>query len=250
MSHVYITGDTHGDFGHVERFCKRWNTTKDDLLIVLGDNGVNYWGPHRDKKLKALLEELPISFFFIKGNHDQRPSKKLYQLSMVVHPNIRGFAYIETEFPNLMFSEMYGYYTFLCNTKRIDSYVLGGAYSADKYYRLEMQAMGHTGYRWFPDEQMTGKEMESAFESITTLNTYHPYIILSHTCPLKYIPHDMCSPLFDPSTVDTTMEQWMDKVDEAVNYDRWFCGHWHTDRTIDKMRFMFHDIIDLEEATR
>ena len=47
-------------------------------MIVLGDNGVNYWGGKRDKALKKKLEALPITFMMIRGNHDQRPSKKIY----------------------------------------------------------------------------------------------------------------------------------------------------------------------------
>jgi len=36
-----ITGDTHGDFGRVESMCALADTTKDDLLIILGDVGIN-----------------------------------------------------------------------------------------------------------------------------------------------------------------------------------------------------------------
>ena len=214
---------------------------------MLGDNGVNYWGPHRDKKLKNYLASLPISFFFIKGNHDQRPSEKLYSLRMSTHPLVRGFAYLEPEYPSLMFSEMYALYGFCCDNHIINAYVLGGAYSADKWYRLEMQAMGHSGYRWFPDEQMTQKEMDEAYSILSNPMDYMPPdVILSHTCPFKYIPRDMFMPIIDQSTVDDTMERWMDKVADNAIYSKWYCGHWHTDRTIDKMRFMFHDIIELK----
>ena len=48
---VYITGDTHGDFTRIEKFCHDFKTTKEDYLIILGDAGINYWG-ESDKKLK------------------------------------------------------------------------------------------------------------------------------------------------------------------------------------------------------
>lgn len=70
---IYITGDTHGDFRNVERFCKKMQTSKDDVLIILGDAGINYYGPEQDKRKKKYLESLPITIFAIHGNHEMRP---------------------------------------------------------------------------------------------------------------------------------------------------------------------------------
>ena len=42
MSYVYITGDKHGNYHDVAWFSSFNQTTKDDVLIILGDNGVNY----------------------------------------------------------------------------------------------------------------------------------------------------------------------------------------------------------------
>ena len=39
---IYITGDTHGDFRHIERFCYEQETAIDDVFILLGDSGINY----------------------------------------------------------------------------------------------------------------------------------------------------------------------------------------------------------------
>jgi len=244
MPHVFVTGDKHGDYKDVERWCLKWNTSKDDLLVVLGDNGVNYWGPHRDKKLKNYLSALPITFFMIKGNHDQRPSTKLYHISDEVHPLVKGPCYVEPDYPSLLFSAMYGGYEFLCSDLWKKAFVLGGAYSADKWYRLEMQALGHSGYRWFADEQMNNWEMK---EASSMIHAFEPDFVLSHTCPFRYIPRDMFLPMVDQSTVDDTMEHWMDIVEDEVPYQKWYCGHWHTDRTVDQMRYMYHDIILLGE---
>ena len=49
---IYITGDTHGDFRNVARFCKKMQTSKDDVLIILGDAGINYYGSEQDKRKK------------------------------------------------------------------------------------------------------------------------------------------------------------------------------------------------------
>lgn len=162
---------------------------------------------------------------------------------MSTHPAMHGFVWVEKEYPSLMFSEMFGSYRFFNADKIIDAFVLGGAYSADKWYRLEMQALGHGGYRWFADEQMTETEMNNA---LTVMKIIKSDVVLSHTCPFKYIPRDMFLSQIDQSTVDDTMEHWMDTVEESVPYEKWYCGHWHTDRSVDKMRFMYHDIIEVE----
>lgn len=37
---------------------------------------------------------------------------------------------------------------------------------------------------------------------------------------------------------------WFEKNERVFKYKYWYCGHYHTNKTIDKMRFLFGDIID------
>jgi len=74
------------------------------------------------------------------------------------------------------------------------------------------------------------------------LNKYsgkHIDIILSHTCPLKYEPTEVFMKGVDQSRVDKSMEIFLDKVEENIHYDKWYCGHFHTEKQIDKLEFMF-----------
>ena len=52
---IYVTGDTHRDFSRIKQFCKEHNTTQDDIMIVLGDNGINYYGNDVDTWFKQSL---------------------------------------------------------------------------------------------------------------------------------------------------------------------------------------------------
>ena len=61
---IYITGDTHGDFSRVRKFYEAFQTTKDDILIVLRDAGINYYGSG-DRLQKKKLQKLPITLFCI-----------------------------------------------------------------------------------------------------------------------------------------------------------------------------------------
>lgn len=40
---IYITGDTHGKFGRIYNFCEKEGTAREDIMIILGDAGINYF---------------------------------------------------------------------------------------------------------------------------------------------------------------------------------------------------------------
>ena len=73
-------------------------------------------------------------------------------------------------------------------------------------------------------------------------------IVLSHTCPLKYEPVEVFIGGIDQSTVDKSTEQWLDAVEDKISYRKWYCGHYHTEKTIDRMQFMFEGIVELNSG--
>ena len=46
--YIYITGDKHGDFREILYFCYENKTTLNDIMIILGDAGINYYADERD----------------------------------------------------------------------------------------------------------------------------------------------------------------------------------------------------------
>lgn len=54
-------------------------------------------------------------------------------------------------------------------------------------------------------------------------------------------------PFVDQSTVDTSTEQWLDEIEHKLHYGRWYAGHFHTTKTVDKLRIMYHDYARLGE---
>ena len=50
---TYITGDTHGDFSRFPPFCERFQTDRNDIMIILGDAGLNYFEDYRNCRGKA-----------------------------------------------------------------------------------------------------------------------------------------------------------------------------------------------------
>lgn len=229
---IYITGDTHGSFKRIVDFCNENNTSKDDILIILGDAGINYYMDWRDDELKNKLSELPITLFCIHGNHEQRPSE-LTKYSLVSFKG--GQAYHDPTHPNIYFAkdgEVFNFYGKRC-------LVVGGAYSVDKQYRTLR------GLNWWSNEQPS-EETKQYVEQVCSEHNWDFDAILTHTCPLKYEPVETFLPMIDQSTVDKSTEEWLDKIEDEVDYDKWYCGHYHTDKVIDNMRFLYKDIIELE----
>ena len=65
-------------------------------------------------------------------------------------------------------------------------------------------------------------------------------LVLTHTCPTRYVPTEAFLPGLDQSTVDHSTEEWLDTIAERLDYDHWFCGHWHIDKKLKSFSFLMH----------
>lgn len=70
----YITGDTHGDFSRYLAFADKIQPTEQDVMIVLGDAGLNYYTGEKDAVRKRFVNSFPFTTFCIHGNHEMRPA--------------------------------------------------------------------------------------------------------------------------------------------------------------------------------
>ena len=227
---VYITGDLHGDFARLNKIVKKEirTSSKSDVLIVLGDSGFNYYENDYDRDFKRLAQELPITIFCIHGNHEQRPSEipSYHETEF-----LGGKVWAELNYPNILFAKDGEIYDF--NGK--STIVIGGAYSVDKYYRLIR------GAKWWSNEQPSEKIKEYVEQQLDNINWNVDYV-LSHTGPKKYEPVEFFLPMVDQDAVDKTTEEWLDNIEEKLNYEAWYFGHYHCDKSIDKMRIMYRDV--------
>lgn len=224
----YITGDTHRDFGRIEDFCARINPAPEDVMIILGDAGINYYGGWRDQDLKRRLTALPLTLFSIHGNHEQRPGKIASYHTALWNG---GEVYVEDEFPNLLFAADGSYFSL----DGVQTFVMGGAYSVDKDIRLARN------WGWWPDEQPDDEARQWAEQQLEK-HGWHTDIVLTHTTPLRYEPVEVFMSCVDQSRVDKSTEEWLDTIEQRLAYKRWYCGHYHTEKTIDRMTFMFESI--------
>lgn len=223
---VYFTGDIHGRPWDILFSCRCYELTTDDTLVLLGDVGANYHGDDEDDiNVKKPLSGVAPTILCIHGNHEMRPcTVPGYEL----REWNGGKVWAQEKYPRLLFAEDGEIYTI----NGLRYIAIGGAYSVDKYYRLMR------GLQWFPDEQPDAKTKAHIEEQLRNNSVD---VILSHTCPFKYIPREMFLGEIDQSAVDDSMERWLDRIEENTPYKAWFCGHWHTNKRIDRMHFLFHD---------
>lgn len=241
---IYVMGDIHGSFKPIRDFHLRHNTNKeynevDKTMILLGDAGLNFFFNHRDEEFKKKLGKYPFTYFVVRGNHEERPSicaennpdkwhrEPFWGWRVWVendYPYIKyaedfvalyfipaGIEYVEPEDPTQDDIEVPIYYRTL---------VIPGAYSVDKYKRLQ------AGWSWFPQEQLNESEMLAGKALLEPFN-WKCDLVLSHTCPIIYEPTDLFLSVVDQSMVDKSMERYLGEIEYKLDYKTWLWGHYH-----------------------
>lgn len=236
---IYLLGDVHGDWRKITYLCK--HLTKNDIVIQLGDHGINYYGTGQDDHLKKKIAKLNCTFIFITGNHDRRAEHfKNYSLVDIdIKDTIKGKFYYNGHYPNQYFCPMYSLFE-VCKKTFLN---ISGSYSVDKYYRIM------NGWNWFEDEQLSINEQNDILEKIEIDNVWkNPDYVLTHTCPLRYQPTHLFLNGIDQSKVDITMEKFLNIIEKKINYKHWVLGHYHaTERLWEKGLMLFEDLISLKE---
>lgn len=182
--------------------------------------------------MKARLSRLPITLFCIHGNHEQRPEEITGYEEIEWHG---GLVWQEPECPNLLFACDGEIYEF--GSKK--ALVIGGAYSVDKFSRLA------SGAPWFDNEQpddVTRERVENALERRHWRVNY----VFSHTVPLHAMPRHAFLPGLDQSQVDNFTEKWLQIIEDRLDYDGWYAGHFHVTESLGNICLLFEDYEELE----
>lgn len=230
---VYVTGDVHGYYGRLVRFCESLPApTQDDVLVVLGDAGVNFWLDDHDLPMKQALGNLPLTVLCVHGNHEARPHPA-YGYREVAWRG--GSVYVDDRFPSLLFAKDGSVFELDCGS----CLVAGGAYSVDKRFRLS------DGRRWFADEQ-PGPDERLAVEQACIDTAWKVDYVFSHTSPLGYRPTEAFMASIRQNEVDTGTEEWLQYLERSLEYECWFCGHFHINkRAPQNMWVLFKQVVSL-----
>lgn len=222
---VILTGDIHGNIKPVIEFIDEQELSSNDVIILLGDAGLNFWGNRNgDMQNKKLLNDKGVQILCVHGNHEIRPERIVSYHETEWHG---GIVFQEKSFPNLHFAKDGEVYD-LDGKKAI---AIGGAYSVDKQYRLNTD-----GY-WWADEQPSAEIKKRVEKKLSEYN-WKIDLVLSHTCPAKYTPMESFITGISQNEIDHSTEEWLDFIEDQLQYDAWYCGHWHINKRIDKMHFL------------
>jgi 3-oxoacid CoA-transferase subunit A len=247
MNQVYLMADIHGDWRPVRDFLNRIDNKYDntDTIIILGDAGLNFFFNHRDENTKTKLNKLGINLFIIRGNHEERPEicAIKYPEQWHIEEYFGNKVWVENDYPYIKYAwdkpAMY-------NINGYTTMVLPGAYSVDKYRRLQM------GWSWFETEQLEEWEMSIGRETLENYG-YKCDLVLSHTCPIIYEPTDLFLSVVDQSMVDKAMERYLGEIEYNLDYKAWCWGHYHTHREYPspdgrRRLMLMHDVVRLENV--
>ncbi|MBO5778969.1 MAG: metallophosphoesterase [Clostridia bacterium] len=224
----HFTGDTHGS---EDRFLllasqgeKNW--TEDDYLMISGDFGYLFLNNKRENVFLDMLEKKPYTICFCDGNHENFPAIYSYPEEIWNGGKIHR---IRKNVIHLMRGQVY---TIAGKT----IFTMGGAYSIDKFMRIE-------GRSWWKEELPNNDEYREATRNLEACG-YKVDYILTHTMPTQMIT----SRLFKiPDPHDAELTGFLDWINETVEYEMWFCGHWHEDRPIsDKIRALYYDVVEIQ----
>lgn len=214
---IYFISDLHGGefMAGLEKYVSV--AQKDDLLVILGDIGINFEKTEENRRFTEYFESLDINVAFLDGNHENHPyiasfpedtwcGAKVHRISKNIVHLIRGNVY-EIEGKSFL--------------------VMGGCKSSPKWKEMGL---------WFEGEEPSDAELSLAYYNLEKYGGKIDYI-LTH----KYFRERP-----EPSP-RLTLEGLQNYIDDNVTYRHWYSGHWHDTRYFDaKHTFVFDEPIKLE----
>lgn len=227
---VYVTGDTHGDMDihklNMDNWFEQKDLTPNDLLIILGDFGL-FWSniPTKEEKfwLKWLLNK-PCQIAFLDGNHENHQLINSFPTTEKWGGQVHEcFKHNGKTLYHLMRGEVY-----MIDGRSI--FVMGGAYSIDKYHRTE-------GLSWWPEEIPSSAEWNNADANLWEHYNKVDYV-LAHTAPrsilvnMGYI-HERISSMYgsgyESHKWDCSVSKMFDNLLPTIEFKEWHFGHFHRD---------------------
>lgn len=226
---VFVTGDIHGGFDLDP--VRRWDRTvghtltRDDFLVVAGDFGYPWDFSDEEAEQARWLETRAYTVLFVDGNHecfDWWAGQPREEWRGGVIQRLRPHSPVRR----------------LCRGEVFDLggssvFTLGGATSPDRDLRVE-------GVDWWPDELPGDDELAHARETLDACDWHVDYVI-THTCPSGLLAKALYpSPNWRHPDRDR-LTDFLDEVDARLTYKRWYFGHFHADRDVDKRHTLLFD---------
>ncbi|HFS82385.1 MAG TPA: metallophosphatase family protein [Epsilonproteobacteria bacterium] len=230
MSHkIFVCGDTHGLPYDTEKlnsrnFLEQKNLTKDDVVIQLGDFGWVWHPIGTNKEQEYWLDWLAgkkYTLAVVLGNHENYTIIETLPTTMKWNNEVKV---LERKNGSIYFLKRGAIYSI--NNKEI--LTIGGAISTDKSQRA-------IDISWWAQEELSSTEREACLNEISLSNKVFDYV-LTHTCPSRLVENFSK----DPLRVQDSVAQFLDHVDEQIEFKQWHFGHFHKDKSIHNEKYRCH----------
>lgn len=229
MARNFVCGDIHLPFDIHKLSNKKWplgkTLSKKDVLIQLGDfGGIWYQDGENDEQEYWLdwLAEKQYTTAVVLGNHEN------YDLIEKL-PQIKKWSgtvkVIKRQTGDIFILERGAAY--IINGQKI--LTIGGAFSVDKSSRTP-------GVSWWPQEDITPEEINNCWAVVDKYDRVFDFI-LTHTCPSRLISSFIhLSALNSGRVFNDRTAQFLDDIDNAIEFQEWHFGHMHTDYRLESNR--------------
>lgn len=253
MNRIFITGDLHGLASNFIFRLNQYieNPTEEDILICVGDVGLEY-GNQIQGALKKAMKKFPGKIYVMRGNHDNRywrDHTRVNQENLIMpvsnwhydNPQCPMFL-IQNKYPNIFYIRDEGG---IYNIEDKTFLFIPGAYSIDKEYRL------NNNFPYEYEEQLSLVEKNKLYDKIEQYinNSGRIDYIVSHTAPLGTEPYykNLFFSFIDQSKVDKSMEYFLDEIENLLhnNYKHWYFGHFHDNKDFGKFTMLYNKVIQI-----
>ena len=114
-------------------------------------------------------------------------------------------------------------------------FTMGGAPSHDIEYRTK-------GKSWWPEEVPSQEERDAAIKKLEEYNWKVDYVI-THDAPSR-IADILLTMIHDYSRDTNEYTDWLQYIDDNLEFKRWFFGHYHIDKDFDDKKYneMYYNI--------
>ena len=214
---IFLLSDLHGDFsfpGFTE-YVK--NASDSDLLIVLGDIGLNFENTEENRQFTENFLSVDKKIALIDGNHENFE----YLNSFPQEPWNGGVVKRMTE--NIVLLERGNIY----NIDGKTFFVFGGCKSSYKWKEKGL---------WYLGEEPSDEEINLAYSNFEKYN-YNVDYVLTH----KYEQTP------GRGTVCLKLQQLAKFIDTNVTFKKWYSGHWHDSADIDEKHTLIYDRLTVPE---
>lgn len=245
---LFLTGDTHADFGRFRKgeYSELDCLSKEDYVLICGDFGGIWDNSSREKYWLAWLNERPFTTLFVSGNHENYDRLQKFPVSRWHGGDVQ---YIRSSIIHLMRGQIFD-----IDGKQI--FTMGGASSHDVQdgilelddpklkQKIKMLTARRAFFRinhlsWWKEELPSAEEYATARANLDRVNWSVDYIV-THCAPTSI---QNLFGMYQPDALTGFLEE----VRQKCQFRDWFFGHYHDNKMIgDQFILLYKQIVQLK----